>query len=254
MSDLASLITQYGYHIAIVALLGSLTIELLKKPLNIILSNKFPKVIENAEKFDLVAFIFSFIIAVLYAVTYSLIFSYTDILVKIPGGTGILKPLSVLAYLTNIFGTWLLQTMYYSIYKKTGIKRLLKSVVLSISNGFKRTFDTNKDGRIEVQEALLKVQSLLTDKKLDKDKVIELATDIAEESIKDFSDTLDKEIQEIEQEETEAMKQKKDKVKKVAKVVADKEEKQRAKQAKKDAQQSAASTQDTKVKKATIKF
>lgn len=194
MSGLISLIAQYGYHIALVALIGMMVIEVVKLPLNNILKKRLPKVIENAGKFDLVAFILSFIIAAVLAVSYSLIISYTDFLSVIKGGEeDLILPLSIVGYLTNIFGTWVLQTMYYSVYKKLGIKRLLQVILTSLAVAIKKVFDTNKDGKVRLEEAILKVQSLVENKRIDKSNVTNLVEEISKEAIESFSNTIEKE-------------------------------------------------------------
>ena len=219
MSGLISLIAQYGYHISLVALIGMITIELVKIPLNAVLKKKLPKVIENAGKFDLVAFILSFIVAAVLAVSYSLIISYTDFMSVIKGGgEDLILPLSIVGYLTNIFGTWVLQTMYYSVYKKLGIKRLLQVILNAVITAIKRALDTNKDGKVKLEEALLKVQSLLENKKIDTNKVTDFAEELVQESIKNFSDSIEKqpEVKQPEQDATIALQQT------VAKVITNK--------------------------------
>jgi hypothetical protein len=194
MSGLVSLIAQYGYHIALVALIGMMVIEVVKLPLNNILKKRLPKVIENAGKFDLVAFILSFIVAAVLAVSYSLLISYTDFLSVIKGGgEELVVPLSIVQYLTNIFGTWVLQTMYYSVYKKLGIKRLLQVMLTSLAVAIRKVFDTNKDGKVRLEEAILKVQSLIENKRIDKSNVADFVEEISKEAIESFSNTIEKE-------------------------------------------------------------
>jgi hypothetical protein len=190
--NFAGLLERFGYHIAIVGLLGMLVIELLKVPMNRILNKRFPKVVANAEKFDLVAFLLSFIVAVTFAVVYSLIVSYTNF-IRLIGGDNLVGQLSVFGYLTNILGVWLFQGAFYSIYKKLGIKRLLKILFSSIATSIKKFFDANRDGKVDVDEAIAKIQTLLDQKRISGEEIASIAIDIVANSM----ETVAKETPEI---------------------------------------------------------
>lgn len=185
MATLIMLIEKYGYQLALTGLLGVIIIEVLKVPMNKLLIKRFPKIIADAEKFDIVAFLLSFIIASLLAVSYSLIISYTNILSIVDGdGNYISTILPIVGYLTNILATWMFQLLFYSIYKKLGIKRLIKILLGSA----KKSMDTNKNGKIELMEAIAKIQSLLVNNKLSKERIATLAEEITKNTVETITE------------------------------------------------------------------
>lgn len=181
MTSLITLFIRYGYLIAILGLLGTIIVEQLKTPLNKLLASRFPRVLKDEQKFDVVAFLMGFMVAAILAVSYSLVLSYTNILHTVNDeGILVVERLSVLSYFTNILGVWMFQMTYYSIYKKLGIKRLLSHVVKAII----KYLDVNKNGKVEPIEILGAIHNMVeggADKA--KEEAIKMVTDVSQSSI-----------------------------------------------------------------------
>lgn len=185
MSDLTTLLSQYGWHIAIVGLIGTILIEILKIPMNSIISKKFPDSYSNTQKMDSIWFILGLAVAAILGLVYSVIASHTDILSRFAtSGQGITTTVTAWTYFTNIFGTLLFQTIYYSIYRKLGVKKILQILLKTILS----LFDKDDDGQVEILESIQTIQNLFSDGKITKEEISQILSEVAKETISDVTE------------------------------------------------------------------
>ena len=177
MSSLVNLFIQYGYQIAIVGLLGTVVIEILKVPMNKLLAKKFQTILQDAQKFDKVAFLLSLIVATILASIYTLLASRLAIFRA-----------SESSYLANIIGTWMFQLTYYAVYKKLGLKKLLAIIGKAIKDSIIKLLDKNKDNKVDAQEAIETIQNLIINKKLTKEEIEGLVTLVVTNTINGVSE------------------------------------------------------------------
>ena len=164
MDGIIKLIQENGVWVFLVGVITSLVMGIIKTPIkNKVISDS----LEGEEKtkreniFDTVAFFSTYIFAFLGALVYYLIIN---------------KTFSIMPILSLSLPIWMAQSMSYGIWKKLGLKRLLKLLLKLFIK------DKNNDGSISLDEALAQVKNAYKDGKLDLDTLIKDATDNAVEN------------------------------------------------------------------------
>lgn len=177
--DLVSLFGSYGWHIAVVGLLGMILVELLKTPFKSVV-NKIAKKEVSDSGFDTSAFLFGFLTACALGATYSYVaVRFGWLYVAAETGEKVLYTFATYTWEHWIFvilGVWSFQVSYYNIWKKLGIKRLFVLIGKVIASVFKCTLDKNKDGVVTPQEAVMVLNDLLRSGKLTVAQVLAAAS------------------------------------------------------------------------------
>lgn len=178
MDGIIKLIQENGVWVFLVGVITSLFMGIIKTPIkNKVISDS----LEGEEKtkreniFDTVAFFSTYIFAFLGALVYYLIIN---------------KAFSILPILSLSLPIWMAQSMSYGIWKKLGLKRLLKLLLKLFIK------DKNKDGNITLDEALAQVKNAYKNGKLDLDTLIKDATDNA---VENFDETIAQTGQELDE-------------------------------------------------------
>lgn len=176
MDGIIKLIQEHGVWVFLVGVITSLVIGIIKTPIK---NKAIPDSLEGEEKtkreniFDTVVFFSTYIFAFLGALVYYLIIN---------------KTFSILPILSLSLSVWMAQSMSYGIWKKLGLKRLLRLLLKLFIK------DKNKDGRITLDEALAQVKKAYKKGKLDLDTLIKDATDSA---VENFDETIAQAGQEL---------------------------------------------------------
>lgn len=123
MQDFSQLLTQYGWHAALIGLLGTIIVGLLKRPLSAAIAIKFPPATNpiKAEQFDAIAFLLAFCVAVVLAVGYLIVTKVAGL--RVPSDSLLTE---ATFYGTNVLGVWMFQTIYYQVWKKAGLKSVIE--------------------------------------------------------------------------------------------------------------------------------
>lgn len=189
MIDLFTLFTRYGWQLALVALLGTVVVNFLKTPFRKLAAKVLkttPEALSNSN-FDIVASILSFITAAVLGTIYSVIASTCGFLTVEVNGVAVSKKLEFVGYVSNIIGTWVYQVVFYNIWKKFGLKRILVVVFTAI----KTRIDANKDSKLTIQDLLVLIAKLKKDGKITSQEVIDIikqeAPKVADEIISTIS-------------------------------------------------------------------
>lgn len=176
MDGIIKLIQEHGVWVFLVGVITSLVIGIIKTPIK---NKAIPDSLEGEEKtkreniFDTVVFFSTYVFAFLGALVYYLIIN---------------KTFSILPILSLSLSVWMAQSMSYGIWKKLGLKRLLRLLLKLFIK------DKNKDGRITLDEALAQVKKAYKKGKLDLDTLIKDATDSA---VENFDETIAQAGQEL---------------------------------------------------------
>ena len=161
--DVATFFRTFGWQISIVALIGTLIVGWLKKPVRELVTKKSSE--EELEKnFDVVAFILGFCVALILGIIYSAMATNLGWVAE-SGSFGV--------YVYNIFATWTGQILFYQIWKKLGVKRLATLVWNFLKNLAKNILDKNKDGVITVDEAFKTIEGLVKNGTLSLNQVLD---------------------------------------------------------------------------------
>ena len=178
MDGIIKLIQENGVWVFLVGVITSLVMGIIKTPIkNKVISDS----LEGEEKtkreniFDTVAFFSTYIFAFLGALVYYLIIN---------------KTFSIMPILSLSLPIWMAQSMSYGIWKKLGLKRLLKLLLKLFIK------DKNKDGEITLDEALAQVKNAYKNGQLDLDTLIKDATDNV---IENFDETIAQTGQELDE-------------------------------------------------------
>ena len=178
MDGIIKLIQENGVWVFLVGVITSLVMGIIKTPIkNKVISDS----LEGEEKtkreniFDTVAFFSTYIFAFLGALVYYLIIN---------------KTFSIMPILSLSLPIWMAQSMSYGIWKKLGLKRLLKLLLKLFIK------DKNNDGSISLDEALAQVKNAYKNGQLDLDTLIKDATDNV---IENFDETIAQTGQELDE-------------------------------------------------------
>lgn len=189
MTDLFTLFARYGWQLALVALLGTIIVAFLKTPLTK-LTAKILKTTPEAlseSSFDIAASILSFLVAAILGATYSVIASTCGFLTVEIDGAIVTKKLEFMGYVSNIIGTWVYQVVFYNIWKKFGLKRILVVIFTAIKN----RIDANKDSKLTIEDLVVLIEKLKKDGKITSEEVVEIikqeAPKVADEIISTIS-------------------------------------------------------------------
>lgn len=189
MTDLFTLFTRYGWQLALVALLGTIIVNLLKTPfkkLTAKILKTTPEALSEAN-FDVAASILSFLVAAILGITYSIIASTCGFLTVEIDGAVVVKKLEFMGYVSNVMGTWVYQVVFYNIWKKFGLKRILAIIFTAI----KSRIDANKDSKLTIEDLLVLITKLKKDGKITSEEIIEIirqeAPKVADEIISTIS-------------------------------------------------------------------
>jgi hypothetical protein len=188
MTDLFTLFTRYGWQLALVALLGTIIVNLLKTPFKK-LTAKILKTTPEAlseSNFDVAASILSFLVAAVLGVTYSIIASTCGFLTVEIDGVIVAKKLDFMGYVSNVMGTWVYQVVFYNIWKKFGLKRIL----VIIFNAMKSRIDANKDSKLTIEDLLVLIAKLKKDGKITSEEIIEIIKQEAPKVADDIISTI----------------------------------------------------------------
>ena len=162
--NLISLLQTFGWQIALVGLLGTIIVGLLKKPFSFVV-NKIAKKEISDTSFDTAAFLLGFVVALILGIVYSILashFAWVD-------------EYTWVNWIMSIFGTWGCQVSYYNIWKKLGLKRLLIIIWEAIKQSIKNKADKNKD----IEEAAQVLDDLLGSGKLSLNDFMDCVRDTA---------------------------------------------------------------------------
>ena len=164
--DIVRVITEYGWWMVGLGLIGSLVVGAIKTPIKYAIDRHFEKTNPTEAKrkkveniFDMLVFIGAFLIAVAVAVIH----------------LALMKDLSWETVFGEAIPVWLTQSIIYGMWKKLGIKRILEKIWAAIKKLFVKFFDKNNDGAISFEEATVTIQEFLSGGKLDIKKVLEKA-------------------------------------------------------------------------------
>ena len=170
MKDLLHLIQHNSWQICLLGLIGSILVGIIKTPIYRAINKKLTAMEADQAKherfeniYDSLVYLGAFIVAAALAV------SYLFITKQFTWENAIYKTIPV----------WLVQSTVYSIWKKLGLKRLLCLIGRSIKKLFLKIFDRNKDGNLTFDEAVLSIKDYMTNGKLDIDKVLSKAEEVA---------------------------------------------------------------------------
>ena len=180
------LLANYGWQLAIVGLIGTIVVGLLKKPFNSLIRKGKEGETKAEQTFDVVAFVLGLVIAVALSCTYTALAQHFGWLYS---AEDLKIEYNVLLYLSNSLGGWLYQILYYQIWKKVGLKRLWDI----IKNKVKKLFDKNKDGKIDGDELSAIILGMLKNGKLNIDEIISTVTAVAPEVAQEVIDQVTEE-------------------------------------------------------------
>lgn len=189
MTDLFTLFTRYGWQLALVALLGTIIVNLLKTPFRKLTAKILRTTSEELSEsnFDVAASILSFLVAAVLGVTYSIIASTCGFLTVEIEGEVVVKKLEFIGYASNVMGTWVYQVVFYNIWKKFGLKKILVVIFTAV----KGRIDTNKDSKLTIEDLLVLITKLKKDGKITSEEIIEIikqeAPKVADEIISTIS-------------------------------------------------------------------
>lgn len=189
MTDLFSLFARYGWQLALVALLGTIVVNLLKTPFRKLTAKILRTTPEalSSSNFDIAASILSFLVAAVLGTIYSVIASTCGFLTVEVDGVVVAKKLEFMGYASNIIGTWVYQVVFYNIWKKFGLKR----IIIVIFTAIKTRIDANKDSKLTIEDLLVLIAKLKKDGKITAEEVIEIvkqeAPKVADEIISTIS-------------------------------------------------------------------
>ena len=196
MSGLIEILRVYGWQIGLLALIGTILVGVIKTPINKAILKKLDKTGADTQKrkkvnavYDSLVYIGNYLISLILTIAYNFIFR---IFLRVDK----LFELSL--------QVWLLQNALYGIWKKLGLKGLVKIIVENLKRFVIMIFDKNKDGKANITEIGETLQDSTTDGKIDANKlfgkvtnkipnlVINVANDVLEKSDVEVSTDLDK--------------------------------------------------------------
>lgn len=196
MSGLIEILRVYGWQICLLALIGTILVGVIKTPINKAILKKLDKTGADTQKrkkvnavYDSLVYIGNYLISLILTIAYNFIFR---IFLRVDK----LFELSL--------QVWLLQNALYGIWKKLGLKGLVKIIVENLKRFVIMIFDKNKDGKANITEIGETLQDSTTDGKIDANKlfgkvtnkipnlVINVANDVLEKSDVEVSTDLDK--------------------------------------------------------------
>lgn len=181
MTDLKTLFLQYGWQPAIIGLLGTILVGLIKKPIKNLVNKKAAE--ETAEStFDTVAFFLGIGVAILFGSLYSLLATKLGWIATVTDGIPYSWTQIFAIYVSNSIGTWLYQITYYQIWKKGGINRILKALLAAI----KKPGDKDGDGAISLEEAQEIIKALFIDGNVTKQDISALLARLAPQVLDEF--------------------------------------------------------------------
>lgn len=172
MTDLLTLFTRYGWQLSLVALLGTIIVNLLKTPFRKLTAKILRTTTEELSdsSFDVAASILSFLVATILGVSYSIIASTCGFLTVEVDGVIVAKKLEFMGYASNVMGTWVYQVVFYNIWKKFGLKKILVIIFTAIKN----KIDANKDSKLTIEDLLILISKLKKDGKITSEEIIEI--------------------------------------------------------------------------------
>lgn len=172
MHEMSYLLALYGWPIVLLGLLGTVFVGFLKKPLNVIISKKFPPAVNpiKEESFDTIGFLVAFSMAVIISAIYSTVTLFTSTTQPVDSLT---FAVIFAAYSTNLLGVWGCQTIYYQLWKKLGIRRLAELAKQAIKRGL-----TKKDLAFTLSAAVRILKKALSGNKVDIDTILREAASV----------------------------------------------------------------------------
>jgi len=163
MSGIVEVLRNYGWQMCLVAFIGTLLVGLIKTPINKAVKHKLNKVDADDAKrkkvntlYDSLVYIGNYLIALLGSVVYTYAFKL---------GFGVTKLFEM------SLQVWLLQNAFYGIWKKLGLKGLLEVIFSRAIKWAKNFFDRDGDGKVTPKEVKDTAQEVLTDGKVDSNKL-----------------------------------------------------------------------------------
>lgn len=163
MSGIVEVLRNYGWQMCVAALIGTLLVGVIKTPINKVIMLRLDKIAADTAKrkrvntiYDSLVYIGNYLIALLVSTAYIYIFKLG---------------LSVAKLFEMSLQVWLLQNAFYGIWKKLGLKGLLSAIFSGVLKWAKKLFDKNNDGKVTPWEVGETAQEILTDGKVDSNKL-----------------------------------------------------------------------------------
>lgn len=184
---LDELLRSYGWQLALVGLLGTFVVGLLKRPLHKLIYKRdtYQGITEynpTTEKtFDVIGFLLGFVIAAILGCAYTAFAKHFGWINNIVEGEKTPVSYTFYVYLSNAFGTWLFQMLYYQAWKKLGIK----TICTIIKNAVIKSITKNKEGKFNINEATAVVLGMIKNGKLSIDEVVSTVKDVVPDIAQD---------------------------------------------------------------------
>lgn len=160
---LLEIISKYGWYVLVLAFIGCVLVGVIKTPINRAIKKKLEVTEASEEKkkrvnaiYDALVYLGTYVIAALLAVGFNYIFK---------------RGLSILDMLNLSLQIWLLQNTFYGIWRKLGLKKILCLIGAGIAKLFKKNLDKDGDGKISADEISGAVQGVMSDGKVDANKL-----------------------------------------------------------------------------------
>ena len=161
--ELLEIISKYGWCVLVLAFIGCVLVGVIKTPINRAVKKKLEVTEASEEKkkrvnavYDALVYLGTYVIAALLAVGFNYIFK---------------RGLSILDVLNLSLQVWLLQNTFYGIWRKLGLKKILYLTGAGVAKLFKKNLDKDGDGKISADEISGAVQDVMSDGKVDANKL-----------------------------------------------------------------------------------
>lgn len=189
METLLVLAEKYGLAVFVCGLIGSILVGCIKTPMRYSVNKKLnslektdPKVTKTATVMDIVTYFISTVVAVLVTAAYLLLF----------------KQFTWRGLLSVCMAVWPTQTAVYNVWKKLGLKKVLLLVWEEFKKAIVKAVDKDKNGTVELHEAVEDVQELTDGGKINQEKLVEMAKEAAPVLVEDILKSVDAEASKIE--------------------------------------------------------
>lgn len=167
MEELLTLFLRYGWQICIAGLIGSILIGIIKTPIkakvlkklsNLPADSEAVKHAENA--LDTTIFLGTYVISIGLAAAYLALMNFV---------------ISFNAIISSSFQIWLVQNVVYGVWKKLGLKRILKYIIDGFKKAIISRLDKNKDGKVSFTEAAEALTGLIKNGKIEVSELLKIA-------------------------------------------------------------------------------
>lgn len=165
------ILLEYGWQICLLALIGCILVGVIKTPINKAINKKLDTL--NADEikrkkanalYDSLVYLGNYVIAFIITLLYQLIFK---------SGLGIREIFEM------SIQTWVIQNTFYGIWRKLGLKGLLEVLGKAFKNWLVKFFDKDGNGQVEVHEVIGTTQEVMTNGKIDTNKLFNKVSNAA---------------------------------------------------------------------------